>query len=1135
MYSFDPLASSVRLDASGLQEEVLHIRQAQASTQDDITKLLAEAQATRRILFGVQEDLRHTRKHIESYFASTPAGGSSGGQAARQLMPPDSTPLSPLQGNTLRTSSVERSTTLRSQGAEPELEEDGAERMTSHLNLPLPRLFQACSERGGDNGGSDEGDPKKSTSRSLQSISCRPDQHAVTYLTKHLLHVPQHGAAIQLARSSCVVHPASRIALAVDLIKLVMLVIDLAATPYILAFDNVYWNDTLENAAAGFACMWVALIVIHCRVGFLDGGGGVELRPYKIFLRYAKTWLIWDLLPVLCTTTALGWRGAFGAGDHGSLFLRRLFAVHLVRVARLINIVLALWERCFSSQVKKVIEGVSVLFALLWVNHVISCGFAALGLADMTDTGIHWIDAHIDSSLADSYRDENVIYQYLSALHWAFTQMTPGSMQVNPRNSYERAYAVVTLVIGMLMQASIISGLSSRILHWRIRTMEWHTSLTTLRRFLTERQVDNHIALRVQRQIVERMMSTKPLTPQDVPVLGMLSKLLRAELNDEVCRSHAIRYPFFRLVEIVDDEGGKLIHDLCGDAVEFVVLQAGDSAFVHSNTADFMYLFLSGVLTYRLRQRMRLSSSRRASTAILKDAGSGGETEEKEKELVPAGTCLAEAALWMQSWTHTGTAESQSVCEILNVNPAKCLEYFGRSPNISFVAHDYRSNFQARLQTHARDATDLAVPFCDHGAIVLSLSVDSRTIIGEAALGLLQQVKVRRLQPMEVASLEAEISNGQCTVLLTMDEKQQEEVVRMVAVTVLRLQDKDGRILVKLGNLVNGRPECDVKIPGLKQTEGELPDEALVRLCEQDLAALRPLEVGSADTEATMKTSASVGVRTLYLKTIFRCSLGDSYVQPEYISSVTKNKSSPMLHTQKSEGSQSQHSQTLNKWGRLSTAGYGKTTKSTSSHILACDAFLIQGGHNSRTLIVGWMHADDADWVTETTVGEAAVDELLKALDFKGSMGGSVTGSVAVTPTALQNGAGGQQPPGFFPALHHTNSMGYSAASMSVVNSVVNSFEVQPMATMTSDATAGGTSSPHVGRRFSDGVDDVVSASVGKNLSMDETILEAPAAEGSDPAAAEDIAVAPVTAEDVVVAPVVIQQAARSMHKEFDL
>merc|ERR1719410_1542173 len=99
------------------------------------------------------------------------------------------------------------------------------------------------------------------------------------------------------------------------------------------------------------------------------------------------------------------------------------------------------------------------------------------------------------------YRSAPAKFQYLTALHWAFTQMTPGSMSVVPQNSIERAWNILCLILGLFVSALLISQLSAKMVRVQTVNSIQLQQMDTLGRFLVEHDVPRSIAQRIRHQV----------------------------------------------------------------------------------------------------------------------------------------------------------------------------------------------------------------------------------------------------------------------------------------------------------------------------------------------------------------------------------------------------------------------------------------------------------------------------------------------------------------------------------------------------------------------------------------------------------------------------------------------------------
>ena len=73
-----------------------------------------------------------------------------------------------------------------------------------------------------------------------------------------------------------------------------------------------------------------------------------------------------------------------------------------------------------------------------------------------TDTGRHW-------TTKVPYREVGRLHQYLTAYHWALSQMTSGAMGMQAENTSERAFNVAVLIIGVVLSSAIISRLTAKL------------------------------------------------------------------------------------------------------------------------------------------------------------------------------------------------------------------------------------------------------------------------------------------------------------------------------------------------------------------------------------------------------------------------------------------------------------------------------------------------------------------------------------------------------------------------------------------------------------------------------------------------------------------------------------------------
>jgi hypothetical protein len=83
----------------------------------------------------------------------------------------------------------------------------------------------------------------------------------------------------------------------------------------------------------------------------------------------------------------------------------------------------------------------------------------------------------------------------------------------------------------MLFVSSLVGALSTTMMQIKLRNEESAGRLRELRQFLSEQSINAETAVRVQKQVAERMSKKKRLTDKDVSALAHLSSSLKWTLR----------------------------------------------------------------------------------------------------------------------------------------------------------------------------------------------------------------------------------------------------------------------------------------------------------------------------------------------------------------------------------------------------------------------------------------------------------------------------------------------------------------------------------------------------------------------------------------------------------------------------
>jgi len=589
---------------------------------------------------------------------------------------------------------------------------------------------------------------------------------------------------------------------------------------------------------------------------------GMLVRDIRLAaIRYMSTFFLLDMFinVVDLVTAVLEFRTE--DTSTGTMTLRAVRIAKLSRLARIIVVFNHLHERMKSwdldsSSFTLVGLGARLIAILFLLNHLICCGWFWIGSLDLPDdTDQHWLDVSITSG-GLKYRDASPTFQYLTSLHWAFTQMTPGSMSVVPQNSVERVWNVFCLVIGLFVSALLISQLSAKMVRVQSMNSAQLQQMELLGRFLVEQDVPRALSQRIRRHVQEKSSVKKPLTIGDLPSLELLPLTVRQELCCSVFArtllSHSVFYTW-----CVSDYS--VIDGLAFQACEVESYARNDDVFVPHQSAKKVFCLRKGEMRYRREIFTTNGISEFPEITI----------EPKEWMSTIAMFC---------NWNYVGRLMACETCDAISVHVQRMLEVMAKSPQIftlsqsyattySFLANSSDAEYASRVDLDVSPARILlAMPLGERLNFTCPLLVS----LADKQCGKFMDrhfnLKRQNISLAAQENLMDELEKGKCVVCLGTDW----QLLRTVCLCVLEITNSTGKLLVQVATWKNGEYIPAVALPGTKLREKETSKEAAKRLIKDDLPDLG----GSMHFETTISkeqhdVSKKFGVRSLYLKTTF--------------------------------------------------------------------------------------------------------------------------------------------------------------------------------------------------------------------------------------------------------------------------
>eukprot|EP00928_Gymnodinium_smaydae_P038632 TRINITY_DN26606_c0_g1_i1.p1 TRINITY_DN26606_c0_g1~~TRINITY_DN26606_c0_g1_i1.p1 ORF type:complete len:951 (-),score=96.39 TRINITY_DN26606_c0_g1_i1:283-3084(-) len=655
--------------------------------------------------------------------------------------------------------------------------------------------------------------------------------------------------------ASYMLSPTSRIRIAFDCLSVSFLLYELAVTPYILAWDPPF--DQVKTGTYAVTAFWSLDMFMSFRTGYFHHGA-LTMEPRLVRRRYLRTYFFPDLLLVLLDVVNVLVH-MLQDGLAGSTAIRLARLAKATRALRLLKIIRISHMGERLAQLKNaatmfraskiVVDMVELFFLVFMINHIIACLWYGLTGYVQSDTGYSWLQDPIAPGSKTSYMDSGFGYQYTTSLHWALSQMTPGSMQVAAHNTAERSFNITVLLFGMFAFSTIVSAVSSKMAQHRLRMQDQIATMSTFDRFVRQERVSSELAISMRKQIQERLNESKSLVFGDVQAFHLLSKSLRTQLHVELFDPQIMSLPtFFMCSKLEATFTSKLFSD---DVVEVRLLSHAQPLFAVRETAVAAYHIIRGGIKY-------------AHTNQSADTWTD----------VSAGEWLSEVALWCK-WRHKGVAEAAKISEICAVKASELLESLRESPMLFDLVSSYAFAYSRVLNQTELDPTeshDILMPSMAIEHVLVEMPATHQTFIGMTALKCLRPKmwKDAILGDSAIHLLREDLFGGRCTLVAHADV----DVWRVVVDVEIELVDNDGSIFVLVAKAVAGTVSASCKLPGRrKQASESFEDTIQMILCTHFGPIAKCVEIGAFKQSVSHRHSRSRGLGTKHIKRVYSAKL----------------------------------------------------------------------------------------------------------------------------------------------------------------------------------------------------------------------------------------------------------------------
>jgi hypothetical protein len=657
--------------------------------------------------------------------------------------------------------------------------------------------------------------------------------------------------------------PNSQLRLMFECMTMICCIHDAMYVPYSVAWSPA---PTLATTIVRVVSMviWWSEMGLNFFTGYYKEG--LLVRDVKLAaIQYLSTLFIVDIFINAVDLVTFVMEMETNDTSTGTTVLRAVRIAKLSRLARIIVIFNRLHERVKSWDLDSnsftlVGLGVRLIAILFLLNHLICCGWYLIGTIEMEgDTGRSWLDMSIKAGTL-TYRKASPTFQYLTSLHWSFTQMTPGSMSVVPQNSVERCWNVMCLIIGLFVSALLISQLSAKMVRVQSMNSVQLQQMEMLGRFLVEQDVPRPLSQRIRRHVREKTSVKKPLTIADLPSLELLPITVRQELCCALFARTMLSHSVFYTWCISDDS---LIEDLAFRAFEVQAYTKNDDVFVPLQEAKRALFLRRGEMQYR----------REIFTTAV---GSGITAAECPDVRIAPKEWISTIAVFC-NWNYVGRLLACETCDAISLRVPEMLEVLESHPQIFQLSLSYATTYSILANSSDPEYASRVDLDLSPARILLAMPLSERLSFATPLIRSFADthnrmierhfpVKRPRTSQETQQHLMDEMEIGKCVVTLGNDS----HLLRTVVLCVMEITNDVGKLLVQVASWKNGQFIPDIALPGTKLREKESTKDAAKRLIKDDLPDLRgSMHFDTSISKEYEDVSKKNGVRSKYLKTTF--------------------------------------------------------------------------------------------------------------------------------------------------------------------------------------------------------------------------------------------------------------------------
>ncbi|CAD8160863.1 unnamed protein product [Paramecium octaurelia] len=374
-----------------------------------------------------------------------------------------------------------------------------------------------------------------------------------------------------------IIYPESSFKIFWDSIVVCFIVINIFYIPMSLSFEldksnqiSILFFETIPSY------IFIVEIILNFNTAFYNQGV-IHTNRSEIFFHYIQNNFCWDLLITI----------PFVLAQFDIPYIQFILLLRIARVRSMIQNVQDLLNA--KEEVQAVLEMIKLVYFLVLVAHMCSCGWHLLGRIEyeIYNDEKSWLIYY-------DYYDKQWYDRYLVSLYWSvITTLTVGYGDIVPQTTIERLFVIIVAMVLCGVFGYIISTIGEIIKTLEERKALLKRSLKKVNQYIKQKQLNLQLSLKVRKYFEFKHQIDEQLQEQDDSVLNKLSGQLKQEVLVDIYKRVLLKSNFLK--NNIPDE---LINNLCQKTKQATYAPGCDIASVNDTATKLIFILEGQVDSY---------------------------------------------------------------------------------------------------------------------------------------------------------------------------------------------------------------------------------------------------------------------------------------------------------------------------------------------------------------------------------------------------------------------------------------------------------------------------------------------------------------------------------------------------------